>query len=1596
MNKVEGEISIVEKILEFLTEDHPFYSDKNFHLFTQTFIEESFTAYILDRNLANMLISAYEYFSKGDIPKIRVINNPDVTILKSSTIIEAHATDIKFLLDSIREFLNESRYKAKLIINPIFSCTRNETGEIIELKLGTEGLIQESFIHIEIEKVEENRLQSIKTQVESMLEAVSNSVEDYPIMIGKLKALNQKFKTGNLPLLKNQDFSLYEGINFLDWLLEDNFVFLGYRCYEVYEKDGDLLFQVASGSGKGILRDTDDSLAIEPVSINSYPQRIRERLSLETPLIIEKSPGKSIVHRRVPMDFIEIREYTNEKQLTQLHRFLGLFTRKALFSQVKDISLLNSKLNSLVEQKRIVKGSTLYREVLTVFNSLPKEELFFSSIDELDSLIQLIVSAYQKQEIRIFFRLGFTGTAVSVIIAMPEKYFSSKNLDNLAKYFKKFFQAETIQYYQTMSHAGFWQIHFFFTLTDPDSMPYFTTDGLEEEIGRIVKIWEEVLVDKIHKDYPHEISEKYYHRYAAFFPKEYQTVHSVEMALHDIALLELFFKSGTNQYDIIPVSEDASIEELQHTNIRIYSQDNISLSTMMPILENLGLKVMYESAFHFTPKEGDIYLYVFGVTDLDGHFIDKSLCEGVLKEALEKVMANQLENGYLNALITKAGMNYKQINLLRVYYNYYFQIERIFTRKTVARIMIHHSEIIKLLFRFFDYKFNPGYTKTQRDSEVPRIRADILDKLKEVTDINEDRILKAIYNIMEATLRTNYYSRTEENSFLISIKIDSKSVLNMPEPKPLYEIFVYSYIMEGIHLRGGKIARGGLRWSDRIDDFRMEILALMKTQMTKNTVIVPVGSKGGFVFKGDWQSQNDPNFLKTHYQRFISGLLDLTDNIVNNDIDHPENVICYDGKDPYLVVAADKGTAHLSDSANEVSRKYGFWLDDAFASGGSHGYDHKKEGITAKGAWECVRRHFIEIEKDIQEEEFTVIGIGDMSGDVFGNGMLLSRKILLKGAFNHVHIFIDPNPDAESSFEERDRLFKLPKSTWLDYNQELISEGGGIFQRNEKAISLSNEIKEYLNTDLDEVNGETLIQLILKSDIELLWNGGIGTYVKATSETHGQVGDKANDHVRIDASDLKAKVIGEGGNLGFTQLARVEIARSGGHVNTDFIDNSGGVDISDHEVNLKILFNQLLNRNLIKDMDERNGYLEHVENDLMQKVMEDNYLQSIILSIDGARSLANLDRFRELIRNLVQKKLLDAKAEFIPSDKEISTYKTDGIGLLRPQLAVLLAYEKMRVYHKLLASDIPDLEYCKKYLLSYFPELINEKFIENILNHQLKREIIATVLANHIINSAGITTFFEIKRDTGEMYASIVGAYLVAEEILDLPALRKEIYQLDFKIPTQKQYRKLRRLEKMIRFMVIWNLTYKQYLIPDEEEIKTLKDDVWEFQAQLFDDMTIAEKEKYEQRLREDIEMGIPESLAKRILAVESLENVFLYLPLNKKFDRSLLECHNLCNQVDEKLDMDLVMSQLEQVHFVTIWDQLNYNYLRTQFQFARYFICKNVLKHYNGEGYTLFESKGNQFMNYHQWVERLKEAESKRNFHPFTVILKFMWNLIN
>ncbi|HWO99998.1 MAG TPA: NAD-glutamate dehydrogenase domain-containing protein [Methylococcus sp.] len=949
---------------------------------------------------------------------------------------------------------------------------------------------------------------------------------------------------------------------------------------------------------------------------------------------------------------------------------------------------------------------------------------------------------------------------------------------------------------------------------------------------------------------------------ATAFPREYRTQVPPWLAARDAIRLGALVEQGRNGVDLwrpLPTLGDA------HYRLRIYSTEQRALDAVMPLLQNLNLHVIDQVQYRLGWQERRLFLRSFTVAPRGEPPPDLVRTRKPVLEALDALLAGKLENDALNGLILSTGLSWKEVDVFRAYHNYYSQLGKRFSRFRFHQALFHNPGVTRLLFRYFATRFQPrepSESAAQREEILLTIRQDLAAALNEVTDTSEDHILRDLFNLIDATLRTNFYRRRDDPDYFISLKISGLGVIDMPAPRPLFEIYVHSVAMEGIHLRGAAVARGGIRWSDRPDDLRVEILDLMQTQMTKNALIVPQGAKGGFVIK---TSCRDPEECERRaeeaYSTFIRGLLDVTDNRTETGVVHPPRVISYDDADPYLVVAADKGTAHLSDRANAIAREYGFWLGDAFASGGSHGFHHKRLGITARGAWECVRRHFLELGRDIENESITAVGIGSMDGDVFGNGMLWSKNILLLAAFSGQHIFLDPNPDPERSYRERRRLFELPNSTWADYDVRVISPGGGVFPRAAKEITLSAPVRAWLGLRHRAIDGEGLVRALLAAPVDLLWLGGIGTYVKAGAETHEEVGDRVNDAVRIDGSQVRATVVAEGANLGFTQKGRIEFALAGGHINTDAVDNSAGVDLSDHEVNLKILLGLLQEAGVVADEEHRNRLIEDWTTDVCESVLRDNRSQSLCLSLDRERCRRDPEPFLELADRLENAALLDRTCESFPSRKEVQA--RSGQGLVRPELAVLMAYAKLAWKRTLLeAGDFLDDEWAGQMLSEYFPVPVRQRYAPFLCKHPLAREIVATVVCNRIVDQAGSAFLVRIDELEPTTAAHLAGAYLCFDAALGGDAVREKVTGLVGRLDTSRQYGLLLEWEDTLAAFCDWAIREERGLRPNPTVVEGWRTDLGTYLDYREKSLRNDERSAFAERRAEMLGLGFSETEA--------------------------------------------------------------------------------------------------------------------------------------
>lgn len=1377
--------------------------------------------------------SAFEFVSerKNHEPKIRIFT-PEKKKHGYETrhlVLELLNDDMPFLVDSLSMELSRRGFTIYSTIHPIINITRDKSGKISAVS--DKGEQRESIIHFEISPLPDGTsAEQLITDLEWILQNVRASVDDWQKIAEKANSATKSLKSAKSP---DAAIPAEEVADFMSWLVDKNFVFLGYAEYQFFDDKGKDALIVIPESRLGILKMSDEA---SPRGLEALPPEQRQYLLAPQLIEITKSNRRSLVHRPVPMDYIGLKKFDKNGKVIGEERFLGLFTSNVYYQSTESIPLIRKKVAQVLERSELEPASHDGKSLKTILEFLPRDEIFQMSDDDMLETSMGILALEAKPTVRIFARKDIFERFISFMVFVPRERFSTELRRQIQQIIERNYNGNTFSFSTQINEAPLARLHLIIRTT-PNDIPKVSIKSVEQEIAKCAYRWADLLTDALEAKHGEKIAEKFIRTYADAFPQNYINLYNVDAAIADIEKIEQ--ATATNALTLELFHRKNENEQIFH--LKIYNpNEEIALSDILPMLENAGFRAIEERPFLIKLQNGSsVWIRDFRLQHASNDKIDFENIKPLLEETLLKVWRLEIENDRFNALILKAGLNYRQVVMLRAYAKYLKQIGFVHGQNAICQAFSANPSIAKDIVAFFESRFS--------STDSPATSFD--EKLSQVESAVHDRILRRYIDLINATLRTNYFQKNSDGSFkpVLSFKFSSMLVPELPKPVPFAEIFVYSPRVEGIHLRGGKVARGGLRWSDRADDFRTEILGLMKAQMVKNSVIVPVGSKGGFVLK---QAPTARDKLQEEgiacYKLYLSGLLDITDNIVDGKIVTPAQVVRHDGDDPYLVVAADKGTASFSDIANSVSAAYGFWLGDAFASGGSVGYDHKKMAITARGAFISVQRHFAEMGVDIEKTPLTAVGIGDMAGDVFGNGMLLSKNIRLIAAFNHLHIFIDPTPDERTSFTERKRLFDLPRSNWTDYDKKLISKGGGIYERSAKSISISKEAQTALGLSKATLTPDELIRAILLAPVDLLWNGGIGTYVKAEDETDEQVGDRANNALRVNGRDLRCKIVGEGGNLGFTQKGRIEYARAGGRINTDAIDNSAGVDCSDHEVNIKIAFSsEVANKKLT--LEKRDKLLASMTDEVAELVLKDNILQTQALSIEQARGAKLIDSQTRLIHQLEKLGLLDRAIEFLPSDRQLTDLKKTGKGLTRPELAVLLSYSKMARYNSLLESNLPDDEYFVENLKNYFPKAMREEFLSAITNHPLRREIIATIITNDIVNYAGTTFTFNMSVDLSVSMRDVTAAYIIVRDLFNLPEIWKKI---DEHMDTGSQMDNIFNIQRFVERSIFWlvrnirsPLNVSEIIKNFAPAIKNMKGDFEELSS-VFDIITIARKTK--------------------------------------------------------------------------------------------------------------------------------------------------------
>jgi glutamate dehydrogenase len=1327
----------------------------------------------------------------------------------SHSVAQIVTDDMPFLVDSVAGCLASLDLELHLFSHPIAAVTRDDQGR--RLAEGA-GALRESCMHVEFDQqIAPARLAEIEARLTQTLEDVRAAVGDWRAMLAKFAEARDGLLTHKPPIA---EADLAEVVDFLDWAGDNHFTFLGARNYNLVGDAGDETADLEpdGASGLGVLRDPAVRIIRRSHDQDPYSTEILTFLKGPDPLIITKANRRSTVHRTVHMDYIGVKQFDAQGRVIGERRFVGLFTSSAYNRSPFDVPILRRRVRAVIEGAGFAPASHNGKALVHILESYPRDELFQLTDSELLTTALGILRLEQRPRTKLFLRRDRFERYMSALVYVPRERYDTALRVKIGDVLADAFAGSVSAYFPSFGESALVRVHFIIRTT-PGQIPVIDIDRLEERLRMIVRTWRDELAEALRETYGEAVGNAKFLRFGAAFPAAYREHVPPRHALADIAKIEALDERAASEGDgAITVDLYCRLGDREDTaRFKLFRRgEPVPLSDCLPELEDLGLKVIAEEPYSVKPgAEKPIWIHDFEVANADGRAFDLARAKQNFETAFDRVWAGEMESDGFNRLIMGASLDWRQISLLRAIAKYLRQTGIAYSLSYMADTMAAQTTLSQLLVSLFETRFDPKLASPERGQAVAKIEEDIESALADVLSLDEDRILRRYRNVIDAMLRTNYFQRRADGGFMptIAFKLQSAKVEDLPLPHPFVEIFVYSPRVEGVHLRGGPVARGGLRWSDRREDFRTEVLGLMKAQQVKNAVIVPVGAKGGFFPKRLPSEGRDAIQAEgvAAYKLFVSSLLELSDNRVGNKIVAPADTLRLDGDDPYLVVAADKGTATFSDYANGLSQERGFWLGDAFASGGSAGYDHKKMAITARGAWEAVKRHFREMDRDIQTQSFTVIGVGDMSGDVFGNGMLLSPAIRLIAAFDHRHIFFDPDPDPSVSHAERLRLFNLPRSSWDDYDKSLISSGGGIFPRALKAMPINAQLRAITGIESETATPAEVIRALLTAEIDLLWFGGIGTYVKASAERHADVGDRASDSLRVDADRLRAKVVGEGANLGCTQRGRIEFARKGGRINTDAIDNSAGVDCSDHEVNIKILLEGVVRAGDMT-IKQRDALLVQMTDDVARLVLRDNYLQSLALSLAELRGATANERQSSYMRRLERLGRLDRALEALPDDRAIKALQDQGKGLTRPELAVLMAYAKLHLFDEVIATDLPDQPELEAELFGYFPPVLVERYADEIRGHGLRREIITTVLANELVNKGGPTFVAGIADELGARFADVAAAFRIAHEVFRIDRLWAQIDALDNQVTAAIQAQLYATLREILRRQTLWFL----------------------------------------------------------------------------------------------------------------------------------------------------------------------------------------------
>ncbi len=1593
---------LIDKVLKLIEAKLPKVQAKKVTTFAKDFYGSVSMDDLADRipsDLYASILSLWNFIQqKGKYgSKLRVFN-PDFEThgwQSKHTVIELLNDDMPFLVDSVRMELNRMGLAAHLVIHLPLEVKRDDKGDLVSAKRASKiGENIETPMYIEVDRLSDNvKLEDIQGQLLKILKDVSIVVEDWQPMKKKLNAAIQELSDSSAHL---SDESREEAIAFLKWISNNHFTLMGYSENKIQAVDGDYELVPVNGEALGLQRQKTRT----KTRLSSLPMGAqRLAVNSKNPLVITKTSTLSTVHRPAYVDYIGIKRFDKKGKVIGEKRFIGLYTSEAYNVSSKEIPVLRKKLEGVIKKTNLTPGGHDIKALDHILETYPRDELFQVTGAELLETSMGILHMQERPIIKIFIRRDPYGRFFSCLVYVPRDQYNTKLRKRMMKILMDTFGGNEVTFTARFSESIHARTHYIVYVDDAENIP-FDTAAIERDLRESARSWEDNLSDALKVEFGDEEAHELSLKYQDSFPAGYKAEATPLTAVLDIKHMELLTDEKPLSMILYRPQEDTE----GHLRFKLFHRNKpAALSDVLPMLENMGLSVIEESPYKVSPTKGVTrWILDFNMYPNSKDSLPLEEIKDKFQDAFYQMWQQNAENDGFNRLVLSTGLDWREVSILRAIAKYLWQIGFTFSQSYIESTLTKHPTISRMLVRLFDLKFEPSGKAISK--AIGKGIDSIQEALTTVENLDEDRIINRYIEVIEAIARTNFYQTDKDGNPKpqFSFKLEPNKISDFPKPVPMFEIFVYSPRFEGVHLRGGPVARGGLRWSDRREDFRTEILGLVKAQQVKNAVIVPVGSKGGFVCKMMPTDGGREAFFaegQSCYRGFIRGLLDITDNIVEGKLIPPEDIVRHDGDDPYLVVAADKGTATFSDIANGISAEYDFWLGDAFASGGSQGYDHKKMGITARGAWESVKRHFREMGVDCQKERFTCLAVGDMSGDVFGNGMLLSKQTALVIAFNHLHIFIDPNPDVEKSWKERKRLFDLPRSSWSDYNQKLISEGGAIFDRSAKSLKLTPQMKVLLGTKADSMTPNDLLKTSLKAEVDLFWNGGIGTYVKAKTESHNDVGDRANDALRVNGRELRCKIVGEGGNLGLTQLGRVEYMLNGGRANTDFIDNVGGVDCSDHEVNIKILLNAVVANG---DMTEkqRNILLSKMTDDVGEMVLRDNYTQIQSISITEMRSSKMLKELMRFLSSLERENRIDRALEFLPSDEELLERLANNQGLSRAELAVLVAYGKMALKEELAVPEITDISYFNNVLVNYFPQALRKKFSKEMQSHRLKGPIIATQIANDMVNFMGCNFAHRMHDETGVGFSDIAICFSIARDIFAMDEVWKSIEALDNKIDAKVQTEMMYQSQRMIRRATRWFLRHRQTSMSIEETVRYFQKDVDTLRDNVKTVLETSEAKQIDKNAALYVKKGVPKELASRIAYLSTMFSALDIVELSKATGLPVVLVGEVYYKLGASLQLHWFLEQITQQPVDNHWQAFARSAFREELDWQQRGLALVVLQVTNDkttadERILSWTQENEQLMR--RWMQMVADfrATSTHEFAKFSVALRELLILV-